>query len=69
MTAKRIKNAENIALALYVVCLGLYAGSGSGGWIILTIGSFFYCAAVVVLEHLKKTQKSSSPKEESPQGL
>jgi hypothetical protein len=62
MTAKRIKNAENIVLGLYIVCLGLYAGSGSGGWIILTIGSFLYCAAVVVLEHLKKAKNSSSPK-------
>jgi hypothetical protein len=57
MNPERIKSAEAIALMLYMVSIGYYAGSHGAAWIVLVLGSFLYLVAWIILEDLKKRTK------------
>jgi len=54
MTSERMKSAETIALMLYMVSIGYYAGSHGAAWIVLVLGSVLYLVAWIILEDLKK---------------
>jgi lipopolysaccharide export LptBFGC system permease protein LptF len=63
MTTEHIKKAETIALMLYMVSIGYYAGSHGVAWSVLVLGAVLYLAVVLALEHLKKAAlKDSLPK-------
>jgi hypothetical protein len=69
MTPERIKSAEAIALMLYMVSIGYYAGSHGAAWIVLALGSFLYLAAWLVLEQLKEHLKKRTDLDRVPKPL